>query len=107
MAVTCLVPRGRYDHLFLIEKNNGNIIRTTDLFENFKIKKRKFIKPTGFIIGKSKIYVSTNNGRLIVVDIATGKTISTLKIDNDKILRPKILNEKLFKVKNNSIIKLN
>ncbi len=93
--------------LFLIEKNNGNIIRTTDLFENFKIKKRKSIKPTGFILGKDKIYLSTNNGRLLVVDISSGKTISTLKIDSEKILRPKILNEKLFIVKNNSIIKLN
>ena len=93
--------------LFLIEKNNGNIIRTTDLFENFKIKNRKSITPTGFILGKSKIYLSTNNGRLLVVDISTGKTISTLKIDNEKILRPKILNQKLYIVKNNSIIKLN
>ena len=94
-------------YLFLIEKNNGNIIRTTDLFENFKIKKRKSIKPTGFILGKDKIYLSTDNGRLLVVDISTGKTISILKIDSEKILRPKILNEKLFIVKNNSIIKLN
>ena len=94
-------------YLFLIEKNNGNIIRTTDLFANFKKKKRDAIKPTGFILGKNKIYLSTDNGRLLVVNISTGKTISTLKIDNDKILRPKILNEKLFIVKNNSIIKLN
>ncbi len=94
-------------YLFLIDKNNGNIIKTTDVFENFKKKKRDSIKPTGFILGKSKIYISTDNGRLLVVDIETGKTISTLKIDNEKILRPKILNEKLFIVKNNSIIKLN
>ena len=73
----------------------------------YSIKKRKSIKPAGFIIGKTKIYLSTDNGRLLVVDIASGKTISTLKIDNEKILRPKILNEKLFVVKNNSIIKLN
>ena len=94
-------------YLFLIEKNNGNIIRTTDLFVNFKTKKRNNIKPTGFILGKNKIYLSTDNGRLLVVDISTGKTISILKIDSEKILRPKILNEKLFIVKNNSIIKLN
>ena len=94
-------------YLFLIDKNNGNIIKTTDVFENFKKKKRDSIKPTGFILGKSKIYISTDNGRLLVVDIETGKTISTLKIDNEKILRPKVLNEKLFIVKNNSIIKLN
>ena len=94
-------------YLFLVEKNNGNIIRSTDLFDQFKIKKRDAIKPTGFILGKNKIYLSTDNGRLLVVDIATGKTISTLKIDNEKIQRPKILNENLFIVKNNSIIKLN
>ena len=94
-------------YLFLIDKNNGNIIKTTDVFENFKKKKRDLIKPTGFILGKSKIYISTDNGRLLVVEIETGKTISTLKIDNEKILRPKVLNEKLFIVKNNSIIKLN
>jgi outer membrane protein assembly factor BamB len=94
-------------YLFLVEKNNGNIIRSTDLFDQFKIKKRDAIRPTGFILGKNKIYLSTDNGRLLVVDIATGKTISTLKIDNEKIQRPKILNENLFIVKNNSIIKLN
>ena len=93
--------------LFVIDKNQGNIIRTTDLFNNFKNKKRKFIKPTGFVLGKNKIYLSTDNGRLLVIDIASGKTTSTLKIDNEKILRPKILNKKLFIVKNNSIIKLN
>ena len=70
-------------------------------------KKRNSIKPTGFILGKNKIYLSTDNGRLLVIDISTGKTLSTIKIDNEKILRPKILNEKLFIVKNNSIIKLN
>ena len=94
-------------YLFLIEKNNGNIIRSTYLFDNFKKKKRNSIKPTGFILGKNKIYLSTDNGRLLVIDISTGKTLSTIKIDNEKILRPKILNEKLFIVKNNSIIKLN
>ena len=94
-------------YLYLIEKNKGNIIRTTDLFVNFKKRKREAIKPTGFILGKNKIYLSTDNGRLLVADISTGKTVSTLKIDNEKILRPKILNEKLFIVKNNSIIKLN
>ena len=54
-----------------------------------------------------KIYLSTNNGRLLVIDIASGKTISTLKIDNKKILKPVFFDEKLFVVKNNAIIKLN
>ena len=94
-------------YLFLIDKNKGNIIRVTDIFNNFKLKKRNLIKPTGFILGRDNIYLSTNNGRLLVVDIANGKTISTLKIDNEKILKPVFFDEKLFVVKNSAIIRLN
>ena len=94
-------------YLFLIDKNKGSIIRVTDVFDNFKSKKRNLIKPTGFILGKNNIYLSTNNGRLLVIDIAKGKTISTLKIDNEKILKPVFFDEKIFVVKNNAIIRLN
>ena len=94
-------------YLYLIDKKNGNILRITDIFDNFKIKKRDFIKPTGFVMGSNKIYLSTSNGRLLVVDIATGKTLLLLKIDNEKILRPIISNNNLFVVKDNAIIKLN
>lgn len=94
-------------YLFLIDKNKGTTIRITDVFDNFKSKKRNLIKPTGFILGRDNIYLSTNNGRLLVIDIADGKTISILKIDNEKILKPVFFDEKLFLVKNNSIIKLN
>jgi outer membrane protein assembly factor BamB len=94
-------------YLFLVNKKNGNIIRITDLFDNFNVKKRDSILPTGFILGSKKIYVSTNNGRLLVVDITKGKTDSVLKIDNEKILRPIIVKNNLFTVKDNAIIKLN
>ena len=94
-------------YLFLIDKNKGSIIRITDIFDNFKSKKRNLIKPTGFILGKDNIYLSTSNGRLLVIDIANGKTISTLKIDNETILKPVFFDEKLFVVKNNAIIRLN
>ena len=93
-------------YLFVIDKFNGNILRVTYLFDDFKIKTRKLIKPTGFILGNNKIYVSTNNGRLLVVDMKSGKTTSILKIDNGKILRSKIFNDNLFVVKDNAIIKL-
>jgi len=94
-------------YLFLIESSNGNILRVTDVFDNFKIKKRNKIKPTGFILGGKKIYLSTSNGRLLVIDISTGKVVSVIKIDNEKILRPIISNENLFVIKDNAIIKLN
>ena len=94
-------------YLLVVEKNSGKIIRATDIFKNIKPKKRNKIKPTGFIMGNNNIYLTTDNGRLFVIDIATGKTISILKIDNSKILRPLVLNQNLYVVSDNSIIKLN
>tara|TARA_A100001035_G_C27786128_1_gene504452 strand:+ start:1222 stop:2529 length:1308 start_codon:yes stop_codon:yes gene_type:complete len=93
-------------YLIVIEKNTGNIIRVTDIFKDFKKKKRNEIKPVGFVIGLKNIYLSTDNGRLIVVDILSGKTISILKVDNEKISRPFILDKNLFVIKDDAIIKL-
>ena len=94
-------------YLIVIDKITGNIIKVTDVFNNFKPKKRKEIKPTGFIVGLKNIYLSTNIGKLLVIDIKSGKTISTLKIDKDKISRPFISNQNLYLAKDNAIIKLN
>tara|TARA_B100000787_G_C16177567_1_gene289921 strand:+ start:323 stop:1624 length:1302 start_codon:yes stop_codon:yes gene_type:complete len=94
-------------YLTVIEKNSGNIIRITDAFKNFKIKKRKKIKPTGFIVGNNNVYLTTDHGRLIVLSVVTGKVLSIVKIDNDKITRPFVLNQNMFIVTDNSIIKLN
>ena len=68
---------------------------------------RKKIKPVGFIVGSKNIYLSTNNGRLIIADIVTGKVSSILKIDNTIISRPFVLNQDIFVIKENAIIRLN
>tara|TARA_B100000767_G_scaffold145297_1_gene137011 strand:+ start:862 stop:2166 length:1305 start_codon:yes stop_codon:yes gene_type:complete len=94
-------------YLIIIDNKTGNIIRITDLFDSFKSKKRSKIKPVGFFVGKSNIYLTTDNGKLLVVDINTGKTLSILKIDNEKISRPFVLNNNLYIIKENSIVKLN
>ena len=94
-------------YLILIDRKNGNIIRITDVFDNFKTKKRNLIKPTGFIVGLDSVYLSTDNGRLLVIDNSSGKIVSAIKIDGEKILRPTVMNDSLFVVKDNSIIKLN
>ena len=94
-------------YLIVIDKITGNIIKVTDVFDNFKPKKREEILPTGFIVGLKNIYLSTNIGRLLVIDIKSGKTISTLKIDKDKISRPFVSNQNLYLAKDNAIIKLN
>ena len=94
-------------YLIVIDKITGNIIKVTDIFNNIKPKKRKEILPTGFIVGLKNIYLSTNIGRLLVIDIKSGKTISTLKIDKDNISRPFVSNQNLYLVKDNAIIRLN
>ena len=94
-------------YLVVIEKNSGNIIRITNAFKNFKTKKRKKVKPTGFIVGKNNIYLTTDDGKLLILDIITGKVINIIKIGKNKITRPFILNKNLFIITDNSIIKLN
>ena len=94
-------------YLIIIEKNSGNIIRISNIFKNFKEKKRKSIQPTGFIIGRDNIYLTTDHGRLLVIDIITGNVLNVMKINNDKINRPLVLNQNLFIITDNSILKLN
>ena len=43
---------------------------------------KKNVKPVGFIVTRDKIYLSLNNGKLIVVDIATGKSIDIFGIES-------------------------
>mgnify|MGYP001170299903 CR=1 FL=1 len=94
-------------YLIVIDKISGKIIRSTDVFRNFKPKKRSKILPVGFIVGINKIYLTTDNGKLLIIDTTTGITTSTLKIAKDKISRPFVLNQNLYIIKDNSIIKLN
>ena len=94
-------------YFFVINSRNGNIIRITDIFRVFGDRNREKIKPIGFIASYDKLMLSTDNGRLLTIDIATGKTESISKIDNEKISRPFVFNKKIILVKNNSIIRLN
>ena len=94
-------------YFFVIDRESGNIVRITDIFNVFKANQRKKIKPIGFIASRDKVMLSTSNGRLLTIDISTGKTDSIFKIDNEKISRPFVFNEKIILVKNNSIIRLN
>ena len=92
--------------LVVVELETGNIIRITNIFDRIKEKKRKKIKPVGFIVGAKNIYLTTSNGRLIIIDVFNGKSSLMLKIDNERISRPFILDKKLFIVKDSAIIKL-
>ena len=56
-------------------------------------KKEKNYQPIGFLVGKFYIYVSTNNGRILVVNFSEGKIEKTLKLDNKKLQRPVYFNK--------------
>ena len=65
------------------------------------------IEPIGFVVGSKNIYLTLNNGKLLIIDIASGKTKTSIKIDNEKISAPFVSNNNLYIAKDNSIIRLN
>ena len=94
-------------YLHVIEKNNGNIIRISDLYLDYKIKKRKNVKPIGFAIGDKKLYLTNTDGKMIIVDLNLGKVIGVEKIAGNFTSRPFIFNQSLFIIRNGSIIQYN
>ena len=94
-------------YLFIVDRKAGNIIRVTDIYAGIKKKKRDKILPTGFILDKEKIYLSLNNGKILRIDIKTGKTQSILKISRKKISEPFINKKYMYIIKNDEIIRLN
>ena len=94
-------------YLYVVEKNKGNIVRITDLFKNYKIKKRKNIKAIGFVIGNTNLYLTKSDGKMIVVDLSLGNVISSEKISGSFTSEPFIFNNSLFVIKNGSITQYN
>ena len=94
-------------YLFVIEKNKGNIIRVTDLFKNYKQKKRKDIKPIGFAIDSLTLYLTNSDGKMILADLSTGNIKSVEKVSGDFVSRPFIFNKNLFVIRNGSIVQYN
>ena len=94
-------------YLYLVDKKSGNIMRINDLYKNYKDKKRKQIKPTGFFIAANKIYVTNSDGKLIIVNSNEGNILNIVKISGGKILQPFINENNLFLISNGSVIKYN
>ncbi len=92
-------------YLFVIDNETGNIIRVTDILSTFK--KREKIKPVGFVIAKNKIYLSLENGRILIINLTNSETENVIKFNNEKISRPFINNANIFLIKNNGIIRSN
>jgi len=94
-------------YFYVIEKKNGNVIRVTDLFINYKIKKRKDIQPIGFAINDKNLYLTNSDGKMIVSDLSDGSVIKIQKVANGLVSEPYIYDNNLFIVRNGSIIKYN
>ena len=93
-------------YFFIIEKNTGNILRVTNLFNELNLNKKKFYS-TGFVMNSEKLFVSTSLGKLLVVDLQLGRIKNVLKIDNNKISRAFIKNQNMYLIRDNSVIKMN
>jgi len=94
-------------YLYVIDKKSGNIIRINNLFKDYKDKKRKQIKPTGFFVALNKVYLTNNDGKLIIVNANEGNILNIVKISGGKISQPFIDKNNLFLISNGSIIKFN
>ena len=93
--------------MILLNKNDGNIIRINNILKNIKKKRRKNYLPVGFIISNDKVYVSTKNGRLFIINFSDSTFQNILKLDREKIQRPVFFNKELYIAKDNSIIRIN
>jgi len=94
-------------YLYLIDKNKGNIVRITDLFMNYKDKKRKNIYPIGFVIGDKNIFLTNSDGKMIIAGIEDGKIIKIEKVSSGFVSEPFIFNNNLYVVRNGSIVQYN
>jgi len=92
-------------YLFTFQKKQGNIIRINDLYKNYDLKKRKKLKPIGFLVGQNNLYLTNSDGALIVVKLISGNILKIEKVSRDLISKPYIYNGELFIVKNGSIVK--
>ncbi len=92
--------------LIILDKNIGNIIRISDLFKNITKKKRKKYFPVGFVVLNEKLYLTTSNGRLFVINFLDGKVDNILKLSRKKLQRPVYFNNSLYITKDNSVIRI-
>ena len=94
-------------YFYLIDKNKGNIVRITDLFMNYKDKKRKNIYPIGFVIGEKNVFLTNSDGKMIIAGIEDGKIIKIEKVSSGLVSEPFIFNNNLYVVRNGSIVQYN
>ena len=93
--------------MIVLNKTDGNILRINDILKNTKKKRRKDFYPVGFIISDSKLYLTTSNGRLFIINFSDASLHKVFKLDKEKLQRPVYFNKELYIAKDNSIIRIN
>ncbi len=92
--------------LIILNKKNGKLLRSTNIKTKFKKKKRDDLVNNGFLVGKNKIYLSTN-GKLNIIDLSDGLSKKIVDLDKKFIARPYIYEKSMYILSSNQIIKYN
>ena len=102
-----MILKTKFKDLFLIKNNTYKDKRGyfKELIRENQLKKK--YQPIGFLVGTNNIYLSTNNGRILVANFKKGKIEKIIKLDDNKLQRPVYFNKSLYIAKDNSIIRLN
>tara|TARA_A100001015_G_C15020772_1_gene727861 strand:- start:777 stop:2078 length:1302 start_codon:yes stop_codon:yes gene_type:complete len=88
----------------VVDSVTGIIKRSNFIFTDFNKKELKKITPIGFVVGIDKIYLTLNNGKMLIIDVKTGKLINNVKIDNKLVSKPQVYEKKLYIMKNNELV---
>ena len=92
--------------LIILDKKNGKLVRSTNIKTKFKKKKWDDLVNNGFLVGKNKIYLSTN-GKLNIIDLSDGLSKKIVDLDKKFIARPYIYEKSMYILSSNQIIKYN
>mgnify|MGYP001287078455 FL=1 len=92
--------------LIILDKKNGKLVRSTNIKTKIKKKKWDNLVNNGFLVGKNKIYLSTN-GKLNIIDLSDGLSKKIVDLDKKFIARPHIYEKSMYILSSNQIIKYN
>ncbi len=92
--------------LIILDKKNGKLVRSTNIKTKIKKKKWDDLVNNGFLVGKNKIYLSTN-GKLNIIDLSDGLSKKIIDLDKKFIARPHIYEKSMYILSSNQIIKYN
>ena len=92
--------------LIILDKKNGKLVRSTNIKTKIKKKKWDDLVNNGFLVGKNKIYLSTN-GKLNIIDLSDGLSKKIVDLDKKFIARPYIHEKSMYILSSNQIIKYN